>query len=130
MPFGIDMRRISRLLLLALAYASTLAAQSTADKPQPDVPPNPLGDAKALARKGDFDGAIEKYQKLLQERPKSPDAYAGLTRVYLMKEDVTQAYETVTKALQVTDSWPVRVALGEVYFRQGKFRTRKRSGSM
>jgi predicted Zn-dependent protease len=71
-------------------------------------------------RKGSFDAAIEKYRQLLQEKPKSPYAYAGLTRAYLKKKDVTQASETVTKGLQVTDSWPVRVALGEVYFRQGK----------
>jgi len=84
------------------------------------APPDPLGEAKALARKGEFDAAIQKYQQVLQERPKSADAYAGLTRVYLKKKDVTQAYETISKGLQVTDSWPVRVALGEVYFRQGK----------
>jgi len=141
------MLRSSRcLLLLGMAYGFAVSAQSTADKPQLDVspatapptkqssttapaypaahpsdsPPDPLGEAKALVRKGDFDAAIAKYQQLLQERPKSPDAYAGLTRVYLRKKDVAQAYETVTKALEVTDSWPVRVALGEVYFRQGK----------
>lgn len=74
----------------------------------------------ALARKGDFDAAIKKYQQLLQEKPKSPDAYAGLARCYLKKKDVTHAYETVSKGLQVSDAWPVRVALGEVYFRQGK----------
>lgn len=85
-----------------------------------DVPPDPLGEARVLARNGDFDAAINKYRQLLQEKPKSPDAYAGLTRVYLKKKDVTQANETVTKGLQVTDSWPVHVALGEVYFRQGK----------
>jgi Tfp pilus assembly protein PilF len=105
------------------------AKQSTSSPPAPtdsqpappsDAPSVSLGEAKALARKGDFDAAIQKYQQLLQERPKSPDAYAGLTRVYLKKKDVMQAYETVTKGLQVTDSWPVRVALGEVYFRQGK----------
>jgi len=135
------------LLLLGLAYGLAVTAQSAADKPRADAPPaqssaatptatpasaattpsahpsdappDPLGEAKALARRGDFDGAIEKYQKLLQERPKSPDAYAGLTRVYLKKKDVAQAYEIVTKGLEVTDSWPVRVALGEVYFRQG-----------
>jgi predicted aspartyl protease len=73
----------------------------------------------ALARKGDCDAAIKKYQELLQGRPKSPDAYAGLTRCYLKEKDVTQAYETVSKGLQVSDAWPVRVALGEVYFRQG-----------
>ena len=115
------MRRFSHcVLLLGLAFAPTLIAQSVGDNPHTDPLADPLGDAKVLARKGDFDGALEKYQKLLQERPKSPDAYAGLTRVYLQKKDLAQAYETVTKALQVTDSWPVRVALGEVYFRQGK----------
>ena len=84
------------------------------------APPDPLGEAKALARKGNFDAAIKKYQQLLQERPKSPDAYAGLTHCYLKKKDVTQAYETIANGLQVADSWPVRVALGEVYFRQGQ----------
>jgi predicted aspartyl protease len=74
----------------------------------------------ALARKGDCDAAIKKYQQVLQEKPKLPDAYAGLTRCYLKKKDVTEAYETVSKGLQVSDSWVVRVALGEVYFRQGK----------
>ncbi len=82
--------------------------------------PDPLGEARTLAQKADFDGAIKKYQQLLQERPKSPDAYAGLTRVYLKKKDVARADETVTKGLEVSDSWPVRVALGEVNFRQGK----------
>ena len=85
-----------------------------------DSPQTPLGEAKALARKGDFDAAIQKYQQFLQQKPKSPDAYAGLTRVYLKKKDVTQAYEVATKGLQVTDAWPVHVALGEVYFRQGR----------
>src|ERR1700686_4040726 len=84
------------------------------------APPDPLGEAKALDRKGNFDAAIKKYQQLLQERPKSPDAYAGLTHCYLKKKDVTQAYETITNGLQIADSWPVRVALGEVYFRQGQ----------
>jgi len=58
------------------------------------APPDPLGEARALARKGNFDAAIKKYQQLLQEKPKSPDAYAGLTHCYLKKRDVTQAYET------------------------------------
>ena len=81
---------------------------------------NPLGEATALARKGDFDAAIETYQHLLKERPNSPDAYAGLTRVCLKKKDVVQAFDTVTKGMQVSDAVPLHVALGEVYFRQGK----------
>jgi len=79
-----------------------------------------LGNAHALFLKGDFDGAIQKYQQILSADPKSPDAYAGLVRVYLKKKDVAQADDTVQKALHVADSVPVRVTLGEVYFRQGK----------
>ena len=132
---------IRRLLLSVAFFASALPAgsqetkpaatkQNEAAAPSPPLdspsahfssaPPDPLGEAKALARKGNFDAAIKKYQQLLQERPKSPDAYAGLTHCYLKKKDVTQAYETIANGLQVADSWPVRVALGEVYFRQGQ----------
>ncbi len=73
-----------------------------------------------MFRKGDFDGAIQKYQQIIAAKPKSPDAYAGLVRVYLKKRDVNQADSTVQRALKDADSAPVRVALGEVYFRQGK----------
>ena len=82
--------------------------------------PDALREAKEFFRKGDFDHAIQKYQQLLQERPNSPDVYADLARVYLKKKDVKQASDTITKGLHVADSPPVRVALGEVYFRQGK----------
>ena len=84
------------------------------------APPDPLGEAKRLYRKGDFDGAIQKYQQYLLDKPKSPDAYAGLTRVYLKKKDVKQAFETTNHGLQLNDAPALRVALGEVYFRQGK----------
>ncbi len=105
---------------------STSAAQTpkapAADAPStpPAAAPDPLGEARILVRKGDFDAAIQKYQQFLAEKPKSPDAYAGLVRAYLKKKDVNRAYEVLTTGLQVTDAWPLHVALGEVYFRQGK----------
>jgi len=82
--------------------------------------PSRLAEAKMLYRKGSFDAAIAKYQEILQGNPPSPDAYAGLVRTYLKKKDVQQAYDTATHALQVVDSEPIHVALGEVYFRQGR----------
>jgi tetratricopeptide (TPR) repeat protein len=82
--------------------------------------PNLLGEAKEAYRKGDFDRAIQRYQQMLQERPNSPDAFTGLARVYLKKKDVKQASDTVAQGLQLADSPIVRVALGEVYFRQGR----------
>jgi len=79
-----------------------------------------LSEAKALYRKGNLDGALQKYQQVLTEQPKSAEAYAGLTRVYLKKKDVQQASDTINKALPVADSPALHVVLGEVYFRQGK----------
>jgi tetratricopeptide (TPR) repeat protein len=84
------------------------------------VPSDLLRAAMNFYRKGEFDRSIQMYEQMLQERPNSPDAYAGLTRVCLKKKDVQQAYDTVNKGLQAADSAPVRVALAEVYFRQGK----------
>ena len=82
--------------------------------------PDLLSAAQRFYGKGDFDHAIQNYQRVLQETPNSPDAYAGLARVYLKRKDVKEAEATVTKGLQMADSPIVRVALGEVYFRQGK----------
>jgi len=82
--------------------------------------PSPLTDALALYRKGSFDEAITKYQGVLHDKPNSPDAYAGLIRTYLKKKDVQQAADIANQAIQVADATPVHVALGELYFRQGK----------
>ena len=81
---------------------------------------NSLADALALYRKGDFDGAVQSYRQILIHEPKSPDAYAGLIRTYLKIKDVEQASQAATKALEIADSPPVRVALGELYFREGR----------
>src|SRR5580704_1499357 len=58
---------------------NTQTAKSSAPAPLPNL----LGEAKALARSGNFDGAIAKYQQLLQTSPNSPDAFAGIIRAYL-----------------------------------------------
>ena len=113
------------LLVYALCSAGFCAGQSAsavgavAMKPNGDTP-NPLGEALSLYRKNKLPAAIEKYQQILQERPNSPDAYAGLTRVYLKQGNVSQASETAAKGLTLSNSPRLRVALGEVYFREGK----------
>jgi len=90
--------------------------------PQPagTPPAGPLAEALAFYRKGEFDAAIQKYQQILQENPKSSDAYAGMARAYLKKKDVAQADETVKQGLQLAEGPSLHVALGEVAFRQGK----------
>ena len=72
-------------------------------------------------RTGKFDAAVEEYMTVLQQYPKSGEAYAGLTRVYLKQEKVQTAFETASKGVsEVSDSPATHTALGEVYFRQGK----------
>jgi len=93
---------------------------TSAVAPESSSTPDPLREANDFYLKGDFDHAIQKYQQILRERPNAPEAYAGLSRVYLKKKDVKQASDEITKGLQAADSPVVRVALGEVYFRQGK----------
>jgi tetratricopeptide (TPR) repeat protein len=102
------------------AQAPGFVGSAAASIPPTALAPNPLHDALLLYRKGDFDGAISLYQQILTENKNVPDAYAGLIRSYLKKKDVEQAYDTANKALQVVDAVNIRVALGEVYFRQGR----------
>jgi tetratricopeptide (TPR) repeat protein len=90
--------------------------------------PASLEEARTLFRKGDFEHAIPKYQELLQERKALPAAYAGLTRVYLRKNDIKESWETVSKGMKEAESPDLRVALGEVYFREGKFQRLGRNG--
>jgi len=105
------------------------AAAPTAAEPRqvstPNVPAvfdagnDPLSAAIIHYGRGEFAAAIESYNLVLQKNPKSPDAYAGLTRVYLKQKQVDRAFDMATQGLKVTDSQVLHVALGEVYFRQG-----------
>jgi len=104
----------------AAPSVATPPSRSTTSASTASAPPSPLGEAWTFYRKGDFEGAIRDYQQVLGETPASAEAYAGLTRVYLKKKDVQQASDTIHKALQVADGPALHVALGEVYFRQGK----------
>ena len=86
----------------------------------PGLGSGPLSEAIRHYNRGEFDAAIQNYNAVLQKNPKSPDAYTGLIRVYLKQKKVEQAYEIATKGVKITDAPTVHVALGEVYFRQGK----------
>lgn len=111
----------------AVSNPSSAAQQNSTPSMPSNSPPsgepkstNALGDARALLRKGDFAGAIDKYEEVLQKNPKSPDAWAGMIRVYLKEKKVDQASRTADQALALSDSPRIRVAHGEVLFRQGK----------
>ncbi len=56
------------------------------------------------------------------DKAAAPYAYAGLARAYLKLHKVDEAYDAAQKANALTpNAAPAVVALGEVYYRQGKF---------
>ncbi len=81
---------------------------------------NPVGDARALYRRGKFEDALAKYREILKDSPKSPDAWAGMIRVYLKQKNVELAAQTAEQGLAQSDSPRVRTARAEVWFRQGR----------
>jgi tetratricopeptide (TPR) repeat protein len=97
------------------------AAKASSTPSTTSVPlPNPLGDAMSLYRKGDFDGALAKYQEILKQKPNSPDAHAGIIRVYLKEKKVDEAAHAADLALAINDAPRIHVAHAEVLFREGR----------
>jgi predicted aspartyl protease len=73
-----------------------------------------------MYRQGELDGAAQQYE-MLSTGPDAAAAYVGLARVRLKQERPVDAYAAVTKAMALAPRAPdVQVALGEVYYRQGK----------
>jgi tetratricopeptide (TPR) repeat protein len=81
-----------------------------------------LASALTLYRTGKFDEAIAAYNAELPiGGSEAATAYSGLARVYLAQHNVAEAYDAAMKAVALTpDRAPAVVALGEVYFRQGR----------
>jgi len=104
----------------AAAKAGEGAAPSASGSAVAPAPPDPLGEALSLYRRGSFDAAIAKYQEFLQQHPQSADAYAGLVRVYLRQKKVELAAQIAEKGFAQTNAPRMRIARGEVWFRQGK----------
>ena len=78
--------------------------------------------ALKLYRTGKFDEAVAAYNAIVPAGgPEAAAAYAGLARVYLQRKNPADAYAAALKAVALTpDRAPAIVALGEVYYRQGK----------
>jgi len=78
--------------------------------------------AQALYRSGKFDQAIRLYNGVVPSGgSEAAAAYAGLARVYLKQNKVAEAYDAATKGVALApDRAPAMVALGEVYYRQGR----------
>jgi tetratricopeptide (TPR) repeat protein len=99
-----------------------VAAQTDAKPPVSLTKPTnlTLDDALHLYRTGKFDAAVQEYQAL-ESSPGAALAYAGLARTYLKLKNPAEAYTAVNKAVEIAPTLAdAQVALGEVYFRQGK----------
>ena len=116
-------RGTASLTMTVLLFSLCLSAQTNTPSAGEKAAPggsDPVTEARTLYREGHFDQAAQKYQQLLQVQPKLAEAYAGLARVYLKQKRVQQAQEIVSNGLAVADSPTMRVAQGEVLFREGK----------
>src|SRR5215510_4245212 len=97
-----------------------MAGSPPAATPAGQSPPL-LSEANQLYRIGKLDEAERAYKAILGAEPKSALAYVGLARVYLKQGDPAACYAAVARAVELAPaSGAVRVAMGEVYFRQGK----------
>jgi len=130
-------RQISLFVLsttLLAGITSSARAQTTSETAQPPaavVPlsstqapsdTSPLAKASQLYRTGKFDSAVQEYEAILRADPHAALAYVGLVRIYLKQKKIAEAYSAAAKAVEVAPKLnAVHVALGEVYFRQGKF---------
>jgi tetratricopeptide (TPR) repeat protein len=107
------------------AQTSTATARTIVCPVTPETAPplsGPMAAAVKLYRTGKFDEAIAAYNAIIPAGgPEAAAAYAGLARVYLQRKDPADAYTAAMKAVALTpDRAPAIVALGEVYFRQGR----------
>lgn len=91
-----------------------------ADSPSASGSPS-IPNALDLYRSGKLDEAEQEYRSLISANPESAGAYAGLARVYLKEKKISDALTAANKAVAVSSHFDDgHVALGEVYFRQGK----------
>jgi len=108
-------KTILLLFLLALVVSSPVAAQKI---DPPTLTPTPVTDSQkrlmqegiALHDRGDYDGAIAKYQQVLNENPTSDWALYELAFSYQMKKDYRKSLEYGYKGVRYKSD-----KLGEFY---------------
>src|SRR5947209_11308655 len=100
---------------------SSVATENKAPAAAASTLPAPLRAAQDLFRGGKFAEAESAYNSILQTDPKSAPAYVALSRMYLKQERLEAADRAAAKANELAGSSDeVRVALGELRFRQGR----------
>jgi len=86
-----------------------------------EASPKPLDTAALLYRAGKLAEAEAAYKEILRGEPQSAASYVGLVRVNLRQKKLPEAEGALAKAVEFGSNLnAVRVAQGEVHFRQGK----------
>ncbi|MGA2811637.1 MAG: aspartyl protease family protein [Candidatus Acidiferrum sp.] len=109
---------------LASSSLPSSSAAAAAAKPQSrQQMSTTLLQAQALYRCGEFAPATAAYYTIIHAAgPDRAWAYAGMARVYLKQNDLANAFTAAQKAVALDGHLAAaHSALGEVYFRQGKF---------
>ena len=119
------MRKPSLIRFISLVFLAQAVFFSSSPSSYATDPVDVTSDQSAKAgseafRKGDFDKAIESFNKALSLDPKNFNAYNGLGNVYARKGDVDKAIESFNKALSLNANEPsAHIGLGNLYFRKG-----------
>ena len=99
--------RITRLLAAALAVCLCVPALAAGQGAPTRTPTETTPDHEAVIRagvdlhdKGDFDGAIAKYQEVLAKSPSDVNALFELAYSYLSKRDFDRSLETAKKGAE------------------------------
>jgi predicted aspartyl protease len=122
--FRLALVSATALTVAILSFSAPAITQEAPAAPPPAAtiaPSTPsLDDALRLMRSGNLDGSAQEYSALTSG-PTAAMAYVGLARVYLRERRPDDAYAAANKAVELSPHLPdAQVALGEVYFRQGR----------
>jgi Flp pilus assembly protein TadD/predicted aspartyl protease len=108
-------------LLIMVSLLLPVCAQTQQPALATSSAPPSFADALHLSRTGKLESALTEYNSLLAAGTQPAVAYVGLSRVYLKLDRTKEAYAAAAKAVELQPDQPdTHVALGEVYFRQGK----------
>jgi tetratricopeptide (TPR) repeat protein len=98
------------LSLTTLSSLTTLRAQSESAAIDPRVE-KLYTEAKAAEARGDLDGAVAKYESILQIQPRLGAAYNNLGSLYLKRHEYPKAAAVLEKGLKVDPAMPSASAL-------------------
>jgi len=119
---------LTSVCLVLLSALCLVRAQDPVPQPSPANPASKvtgtesaLNAANQLYRAGKFAAAVEAFKALTNSADPSALAFVGLVHAYLALKNPEQAAAAALEASKLAPNLDaVHVALGEVYFRQGK----------